>query len=388
MRTDPRRLRFASQLGALLLGALLLGACEKSAPPPAPAAAVAADPSVVELGENMRNIVKTAPVAMAEVSDILRVAGQVGFDEHLVTRIGATVTGRIIEIKATMGQQVRAGQTLALINSTELGAAQLAYKKARAQALLHERNVERARQLIAAEVIGSAELQRRESELDVARAEQQAAADQLRVLGVSREDMQALHAQGSINSISPVVATMGGTVIERKVTQGQVVQPSDALFSVADLSRVWVVADVPEQQAAKVLVGQNIEIDIPALGIRRVAKLNYVADTVDPQTRTITVRSELDNRDRRLKPAMLATILIESGPVTQLAVPVGAVVRENDLDHVFVAIAENRYKLTEVRLAPARAGLRPVISGLKVNQTVVTEGAFHANSERKRKELE
>ena len=184
------------------------------------------------------------------------------------------------------------------------------------------------------------------------------------------------------------MAPISGSVVERKVTQGQVVQPSDALFSIADLSRVWVVAEVPEQQAAKVRVGQSVEIEIPALAARRIAKLNYVADTVDPQTRTITVRSELDNRDRLLKPAMLATFLIESGPVAQLVVPVGAVVRENDADYVFVEVSAGRFKLLETKLAAARGGMRPVVSGLQNGQKIVVEGAFHMNNERKRKELE
>jgi cobalt-zinc-cadmium efflux system membrane fusion protein len=378
----PACLRLSSL--ALLL---VLASCGKPEVSTAPVTA-APDPNTVLLGESLQKIVRTGVVGSAEVSDSLRVAGQVGLDENHVAKIGATVTGRVIDVKATVGQQVRSGQTLAVLNSTELGAAQLAYKKARAQAQLNERNVERARQLFAADVIGSAELQRRESELDVARAEQQAAADQLRVLGVSLDDMQALHAQGSINSISPVVATISGSVIERKVTQGQVVQPSDALFSIADLSRVWVVAEVPEQQAAKVRVGQSVEIEIPALAARRIAKLNYVADTVDPQTRTITVRSELDNRDRLLKPAMLATFLIESGPVAQLVVPVGAVVRENDADYVFVEVSAGRFKLLETKLAAARGGMRPVVSGLQNGQKIVVEGAFHMNNERKRKELE
>ncbi len=366
---------------------LVLAACGKPEVSTAPAAAPP-DPNTVLLGESLQKIVRTGLVGSAEVSDSLRVGGQVGLDEDHVAKIGATVTGRVIDVKAAVGHQVRAGQTLAVLNSTELGAAQLAYKKARAQAQLNERNVERARQLFAADVIGSAELQRRESELDVARAEQQAAADQLRVLGVSHDNMQALHAQGSINSISPVVATISGTVIERKVTQGQVVQPSDALFSIADLSRIWVVAEVPEQQASKVRVGQSVEIEIPALSARRIAKLNYVADTVDPQTRTITVRSELENRDRSLKPAMLATFLIESGPVAQLVVPVAAVVRENDADHVFVEVSAGRYKLLEIKLAAARGGMRPVVSGLTNGQKIVVDGAFHMNNERKRKELE
>ncbi|MCB5290542.1 efflux RND transporter periplasmic adaptor subunit, partial [Bifidobacterium longum subsp. infantis] len=139
------------------------------------AAAAPVDPNLVQAGDNLGNIIKLGTVSRLELSDTLRVAGQVDFDEQRVTRIGATVTGRVTELTAMLGQQVKVGDTLAVLNSTELGAAQLAYMKARAQAQLNERNVERAQQLFAADVIGSAELQRRESELAISRAEMRAA---------------------------------------------------------------------------------------------------------------------------------------------------------------------------------------------------------------------
>jgi cobalt-zinc-cadmium efflux system membrane fusion protein len=135
-----------------------------------------------------------------------------------------------------------------------------------------------------------------------------------------------------------VVATLSGTVVERPVTQGQVVQPSDVIFTVADLSRVWVEAEVPEQQAASVRSGQNISVEIPSLGRSLTAKLIYIADTVNPASRTVLVRSEVDNRDRSLKPAMHATVLIEGPPTERVVVPDAAVVRENNKDYLFVEV--------------------------------------------------
>ena len=240
MKLIQRPLLCAGLLGV----SLLLGACSEESDTAAPTAAAApVDPNLVQAGDNLGNIIKLGTVSRVELSDTLRVAGQVDFDEQRVTRIGATVTGRVTELTAMLGQQVKVGDTLAVLNSTELGAAQLAYMKARAQAQLNERNVERAQQLFAADVIGSAELQRRESELSISRAEMRAAADQLRVLGVSSKSLEKLTSTGAINSVSPVVATMAGTVVERLVAQGQVVQPSEVMFTVADLSRVWVEAE-------------------------------------------------------------------------------------------------------------------------------------------------
>jgi cobalt-zinc-cadmium efflux system membrane fusion protein len=387
MTSNTRPLLCAGLLGA----ALLLAGCgesEKTEQAAATEAAAPVDPNLVTAGENLTRIIKVGEVTAAELSDELRVAGQVDFDEQRITRIGATVTGRVSELQAVLGQQVKVGQTLAVLNSTELGAAQLAYMKARAQAQLNERGVERARQLLAADVIGSAELQRRESELAISLSEQRAAADQLRVLGVSSGALERLSNTGAINSVSPVVATMAGTVVERKVTQGQVVQPSEVLFSIADLSRVWVEADVPEQQAGLVRAGQGIEVEIPSLDQRLTAKLIYIADTVDPVTRTVTVRSELDNADRSLKPAMLASVLIQTRPTRRVVVPTTAVVRELDNDQVFVEVTPGQYRMTPVKLGTTVGGLRPVLSGLTEGQRIVIDGAFHLNNERKRKETD
>lgn len=385
MKLIQRPLLCAGLLGA----SLLLGACSEESDTAAPTAAAApVDPNLVQAGDNLGNIIKLGTVSRMELSDTLRVAGQVDFDEQRVTRIGATVTGRVTELTAMLGQQVKVGDTLAVLNSTELGAAQLAYMKARAQAQLNERNVERAQQLFAADVIGSAELQRRESELSISRAEMRAAADQLRVLGVSSKSLEKLTSTGAINSVSPVVATMAGTVVERLVAQGQVVQPSEVMFTVADLSRVWVEAEVPEQQAAAVSPGQTIQVEIPALGQQLTAKLIFIADTVNPTTRTIMVRSELDNSDRSLKPAMLATVLIQGRPTARLVVPDTAIVRENNKDYLFVEVGPQQFKLTEVALGPAIGTMRPVLGGVAEGTKVVTEGAFHLNNERKRKELE
>ncbi len=379
------KIHLRSLCGVLLLAAFVV-ACKDKAPPVSDA--TPPDPSMVEANGSLSGILKVAPLTLTPIGDVLRVAARIDFDQHKVTRIGSSVVGRVSELSARLGQHVEPGDTLAVLNSTELGVAQLAYLKSRAQAELSARNVERAAQLLAADVIGRAEVQRRENELAIARAEQRAAADQLRVLGVTPPAIQRLGETGAITSVTPVVATIRGSVVERKVAQGQVVQPSDVLFVVADLSRVWVVAEVPESQAGVARVGQTTEVEVPALGARLNGKLVFIADTVDPQTRTVTMYGELDNPNRDLKPAMLATVLIKSRPEPRLVVPAAAVVRENDSDNVFVEASPGRYRLTSVKLGPALGEMRPVLSGLAEGQNVVIDGAFHLNNERKRKELE
>jgi cobalt-zinc-cadmium efflux system membrane fusion protein len=353
------------------------------------AAAVVVDPSLVTPPATVVARIKVASLTEHPIADVLRVAGQVDFDEQRIARIGSTVTGRVMEVRQHLGSTVKEGDVLAILNSAELGQAQLAYLKARSQSALEQRNVERAKLLLSADVIGTAELQRRENALEMAQAEMRAAADQLKVLGMSGASLQRIAQTGSIDSVKPVTATSAGIVVERNVTQGQVVAPSDPMFTIADLSHLWVVAEVPEQQTANVQVGQEVAIEIPALNGEHVAgRLVYISSTVDPETRTVLVRTVVDNKNGRLKPAMLATMLIATEAVPRLAVPVTAVIRENNLDYVFIQVKPGQFKLTEVRLAPEVNGLRPVLSGVKLGDNVVIDGAFHLNNERNRQALE
>lgn len=371
----------------LALTVLSLAACKEGAQPVAGRAA--ADPSLVDPAPELRAQLRLGEVERSMISETLRVAGQIDFDEQHLARIGATVTGRVTQIDALLGQEVKKGDVLARLNSSELSSQQLSYLKARAQLELNRRNAERARSLFAADVISAAELQRRESEYQISRAEARAAADQLLLLGVTAQAIERLGTQGAVNSLTPVVASIGGVVVERKLAPGQVVQPADSLFVIADLSRVWAEAEVPEQQVSQVKVGQAVAILVPALGNEKLTgKLIFVGQTVNPETRTVLVRTELDNREGRLKPAMLATMLIEARPVERLVVPASAVVRENDEDHVFVLLDEHSFRLSKVKLGPEQQGRRIVLSGLQGGEKIVVEGAFHLNNERNRKEME
>ncbi len=377
-----------SILCALTAATILLSACKPEAPV-SQEPKVIADPNLVTAAPELQQRLKLHKVEKAEMREILRIPGSITLDEQRVARIGASVTGRITDIDVVLGQSVKQGEILATLNSTELAQNQLAFIKAKQQIELQTKAVERARLLLNADVIGSAELQRREVELASAQADLNASRDQLLVLGMSDRAIAELARSNHIRSISSVSARLGGTVIDRKVNLGQVVQPADELFIVADLSHVWAVAEVPERQAELIQKGQDVTIEIPSLGAKQTTgKLIYVSDTVNPETRTVTVRTDLENVDHSIKPEMLASMLVQSKPTPQLAVPVEAIVRENDQDHVFVQVAPNQYRLRQVRLGHEYDGKRAVLSDLEEGATVVTEGAFHLNSERKRKELE
>jgi membrane fusion protein, heavy metal efflux system len=326
---------------------------------------------------------------MVDLADKLQVPSQVEVDEERLVSIGSYVTGRIIDLYVTLGESVDAGAPLARISSPELTQAQLAYLRASSRTVLAQKAAERAHHLLSADVIAIAEVERRESELEVSRAELEAAKDQLRLLGVDNGALKDLVDKGHILPSVAIKASKNGIVIGRHVIIGQVVQPADQLFQVADLSAVWVVGDVPEQIARNVRVGQHVEIHVPALGdVNFDGLIIFVADTVNPLTRTVMVRTMVENPKRKLKPDMLATMHITDNPHKSMVVPETAVVREANRDYVFLSQGNNRFLRVPVELGPEVADMRPVLKGLTAEQRIVVDGAFHLDNERKLAELE
>jgi cobalt-zinc-cadmium efflux system membrane fusion protein len=161
------------------------------------------------------------------------------------------------------------------------------------------------------------------------------------------------------------------------------------VYIAADLSSVWLVADVPEQSAGELAVGKTVTAEIPALPGRRIeGRLAFVSATVNPDTRTVRVRMDLPNPAREFKPAMLATMLLQGPPAVRPVVPSTAVVREENRDHVFVQTAPDTFVLRRVTLGAEQAGKRAVDDGLAVGEPIVADGAFHLNNERKRLALQ
>jgi cobalt-zinc-cadmium efflux system membrane fusion protein len=379
--------------GTIVFITLFIAGCNGSEPTISPEKLLVPLPSKdiysIQLKPGMTKHLKIGLPVSLELADKLRVPGRIEPDEETLVRIGANVTGRIVEVNSRLGDEVISGTVLAKISSPEFTEAQLAFLRANSQTTLAERASERATQLLLADVIGSAELQRRESELQVFRAEQSAAKDQLRLLGIGSKALSSLGKLGRILPSVEITSPIEGTVIERKVSVGQVVEPSDQLYSIADLSSVWVVGDVPEQSARGVKINQHVEVYIPALGdVRLIGRIVFVADTVDPETRTVMVRTLVDNEKRNLKPAMLARMYITGVQNKKLVIPEGAVVREDNRDHVFIAQGDDYFLLVPVELGEAVGQVRPVLEGLDKNREIVLDGAFHLNNERKRADLE
>ena len=387
-KSTSQKIQVSKIIALSLFLTISLAGCESNEKT-APVAAVAVDPNVVEVSPQLQQQIKLSTVSKMDIREILRVSGSIQVDEQRVARLGASVTGRVNDINAVLGKHVKRGEVLATLNSAELAQNQLSYIKALQQISLQTKAVERARLLLESDVISTAELQRRQVELAAAQAELYAARDQLLVLGMTEHAISKLTSSGQMRSFSSVTSRLAGTVISRKVNLGQVVQPAEELFIVADLSHVWAVAEVPEQQIELIQEGEDVKIEIPALGGKQITgKLIYVGDVVNPQTRTVTVRTDIENNSGSIKPDMLISMLVQSKPKPYLAVPLQGVVRENDKNYVFVQLASNKYRLKEITLGIEYEGMVAVTHGVDEGEVVVGEGAFHLNNERKRKELE
>ena len=376
-------------LAAALVGMMVSGlsACKHSAKASG-AAAAATDPLKVRVTPELAQYIKTGNPQWQEVTVQQKVAARVETDASRVARIGSPVEGRITQVLVYEGQRVHEGEVLAMLHSNALSDTQFAFVKAFSQARLAEQSAERARQLVQSDVIGKAELQKREAEVLQNATEVASLRAQLHGLGMSESAIQKLESTRKLNSEYPLIASISGTVIERKVTIGQVVQPADLAFQIADLSNLWFVAEIPEEQSGSLAVGKTVIATIPAQpGEAVTGKLTFVSPVVNPETRTVQARMNLPNPNGVFKPDMLASMTFENRPEKGLTVPTTAVVREDNQDNVFVQTAPNEFRLRQVELGAEVADRRVVVSGLDGSDTVVLDGAFHLNNKRRQDQI-
>jgi len=309
-------------------------------------------------------------------------------NQRNMAEITALVRGRVVEVYGELGQEVKANAPLAILYSSELGLAQSAYLKAKAKLHVAEQAFNRAQFLLQEQVIGEAELQRRQAELLSSQAEANESHDRLKLLGMNDEEFRRLESSRKIRSVVPIVAPFAGRIIGRKLTRGEVVETTDNLFVIADLSEVWVQANIPEKDI-------SFAHSIHASGDRQAevrinaypkevfqGTITYVGDVLDPVTRTMQLRIELPNQDGRFKPEMFATIrLFSEAQPDQLAVPEAALQRDQGRTFVFVQRSLNEYELREVHVGESNGTVTAILGGLNEGEQVVTHGAFVLKSE-------
>ena len=376
---------FIKKIIFILFSLALLISCSKSNNAPE---VKKIDPLEIAITPEIQKQIKTETVSNQDISETLMIPGRLEAQNLRLAKIGSPINGRISDIYGSLGDVVKKGQVLARVNSIELTQNQLTLIKATQLIGLKTKAVERAKLLFEADVISKAEMQRIEAELEAVKADFRASKDQLEILGMSDKAIEKLESSGQVNSYGDVISRTNGTIITKMINLGQIVQPEDVLFSVADLSKLWGVAEIPEQQVAFVRKDQDVTIEVPALNQKIQGKIVYEGDIVNPETRTVMVRTEIDNTDLKLKPDMLISMFIQSKKVSKLAIPASAVIRENDRNYVFVQNSPNTYRLREIELGHKDGQLINLISGVSQGETIVSDGAFHLNSERKKKELE
>jgi len=338
--------------------------------------------------ESLRVGITVAPVVRSEFRTHREFPALVQPNQRAMADITTLVRGRVVDVYADLGQQVDANALLAILYSSELGLAQSAYLKARAKLHVAEQAYERAKFLLEEKVIGEAEAQRRQAELLSMQAEAQESRDHLKLLGMNDHDFIRLGRSRDIQSHVPIVAPFAGRIIGRNLTRGEVVETTEKLFVIADLSEVWVQANIPERDIAFVHAihasgGRQAEVRVNAYPKEvMIGTITYVGDVLDPATRTMQLRLELPNRDGRLKPEMFATIRLSSEPQPdQMAVPEAALQRDEGRTFVFVKRDADTYEARDVQIGESNGTFTTILGGLNEGDPVVTHGAFLLKSE-------
>ena len=321
-------------------------------------------------------------------------SGIVQPNQRAMADITTLVRGRVVDVYADLGQQVEAHALLAILYSSDLGLAQSAYLKAQAKLHVAEQAYARAKFLLQEKVIGEAEAQRRRADLLGMQAEAHEARDRLALLGIGGDEFRRLERSRGIRSHVPIVAPFACRIIGRNLTRGEVVETTEKLFVLADLSEVWVQAHIPERDIPFVHAvhdsgGRQAEVTINTYP-NEIFKgtITYVGDVLDPATRTMQLRLELPNPDRRLKPEMFATIRLMSEPQPdRLAVPEAAIQRDHEQTFVFVQRDDTTYEVREVRVGESNGTVTTILDGLSEGDPVVTRGAFILKSELMKKQV-
>jgi cobalt-zinc-cadmium efflux system membrane fusion protein len=317
--------------------------------------------------------------------------GKILPNENRLAHLGARVPGRIVAVYANLGDRVKSGDRLLLLDSPAFGEAQLDYRKTRTAVRVTEKALERARALLERGAIGAGEYQRREADYENARADLYEAEEKLHLLGMTEQEIQRLADQELPHAEVAQVflrAPFSGEVIERNATVGEVVDPNKTLFTVADLSTVWVRADFPEQQAGRVQPGLGVEVRVAAYpDIVFRGAVTYVGAMIDPATRTVMARSDLPNPDRRLRPEMFAEVTLLTPEQSVLAVPRSAVQQLGNRTVVFAARESRRFEAVEVTLGASSSGYIEIKTGLHDGDEVVTEGSYALKSEALREQM-
>jgi membrane fusion protein, heavy metal efflux system len=340
---------------------------------------------------------KIAPVLEETFRAELVTDGKIAGDDDTTTPVFSPYSGRVTKLFVKAGDHVAKGDPLLAVAAAEfvqgqndLIAANAALNSARSQLKLATVNEKRQHELYDAKAGALKDWQQAQADLETARGNARSAEiglaavrNRLHILGQGDDQISALEAARNISAETPVAAPISGTVLQRQVGLGQYINSGasgapNLLFSIGDLSTVWLLANVRESDAPRLRVGDSVEVHVLAYPGRVFkAKLAYVAPSVDPATHRLSVRAEVLNPEGELKPEMFASFSIITGDdASAPAVPEDAIVYEGDTARVWVARDDKSLALRQIRVGRVTGGRVEVLAGLEPGEKVVTSGSL------------
>ena len=315
--------------------------------------------------------IKVQKLDLQEKADQIVVTATIQANQDKLAHVAPRVSGRIVKVSASLGDRVKAGQALARLDSIELGEARSAWLQAASEAAVAQAGFARAQRLNADSIIPEKDYLRARAEHEKTRVALRAAADRLRMMGVDPENPSG--------SVFPLAAPFAGTIIEKKAVLGELAPPDQPLFTVADLSTLWIEADLFEKDLAKARPGMQASVAVSAYpGEMFTGRLTYISSVVDKDSRTVKARVEVPNPDGRLKPEMFATASIQTGPGAKaLLLPEDAVLLVQGQPTVFVAKKDGfAFAPRAVEVGERTQGRIVIKSGVAAGEAVVVSGSY------------
>lgn len=323
--------------------------------------------------------IKVEQVAEQSVRDTVVLTATIQPNQERLALVAARVPGRIVKVNAALGQRVSRGQTLAVLDSLEVGEARSVYRQARSEAALAQADFDRYERLYNDRIVPQKDWLRARSQLEKSQAALRAATEKLQMLGTSAD------AQGSV---FPVSAPFSGLVIARKAVVGELAEPKDMLFTVADLGTVWIEANLFERDLGRVKLGSEAKVTVSAYPNESFqGRLKYISSVMDKETRTARARIEVPNPGERLKLEMFATAVLQTETQTKaLVVPEDAVVLIDNKPSVYVEHSGG-FEARGVELGEKLRGRVVAKSGLKPGDPVVVAGAYEIKARQLKSQL-
>ena len=358
---------------------LWLTACGKTDQPANSDAATPPHNKTASIPHDSASRVETGIVDYSGMQQDLGLSGKIAYGEDRYSKISSPLQGRVVEVRAHLGDRVKAGAVLLVVDSPDIAQAYSEYVKEDSDLQYATRSHELAKDLYSNKALPLKDLKQAENELVKARAEFRRAKERLLSLRVPAEELNKPLDKQQITSRFEMKSPLTGVVVERMVTPGQSVggDVNQVLFTVADLDMLQVVADVYERDLALVKEGQFARVRVEAYPeVDFPATVASVGDVVDPASRTIKLRAWVNNQDHRLKPEMFARLHIQVGDSTRiLVVPKESVLEADGKQFVFLVEEPDRYVKHEVKVANFTADQMRVLEGLTPGQRIVTKGA-------------